>query len=105
VRDVWVNAAAGNPVEALLGDVPAEFRDWVRGIDAGLRRAFVRIAVEAGAVLVQSFGDRGEAVRWVATQQYPAVMLAMLDGGNYRPLIWEMLKPADVRRPDSAGTA
>jgi RNA ligase len=27
------------------------------------------------------------------TQKYPAILFAMLDGKNYAPIIWKMIRP------------
>lgn len=93
-RDVWENAMAGKPVEAMLADVPDEFFAWVRDIDDELRRQFAEIEAEAKAALYpNAFTDRKEAALWITKQKHPAVMFAMLDGKDYASIIWKGLKP------------
>jgi RNA ligase len=99
-RSVWDILANGGDLHALVEPLPDEFHVWVDGIATGLlaeideRAAAVEAAYDTIiAALPEGWGRRefaGLAVR----SDYRGELFLRLDGKDYRPGLWQRVRPA-----------
>lgn len=94
-RTIWELRANGHALTDLLEVVPDEFYRWVAETDAKLHADYEAIETEAlaGIERVPNVGRREQA-ELIKTMTYPAVVFSMLDGKNYAPLIWKLIRPS-----------
>jgi RNA ligase len=104
-RTVWEVLVAGGDLDALTQPLPDEFHAWVRAVATKLSDDVeVRAeAVEAEfAALVGSlpagWGRREFAARAVRSEHRGALFLR-LDGKDYRPGLWQLVRPAGDLTP------
>lgn len=91
-KHVWELLRARGSLEPLLERVPDEFYVWVKNVESSLRSEFARIENIARGQM-KEFATRRQTAMYFKTCRYPSVMFAMLDGKDYRELIWKMVKP------------
>ena len=104
-RTVWEVLVNGSDLDALTEPLPDEFHVWVRGVAGELTAA-----VEAQAVAVETEFDRimaglpagwgrrefaAEAVR----SELRGALFLRLDGKDYRPGLWQQVRPAGDSTP------
>lgn len=107
VKSVWEMLSQGKveEVNALASDttLPTEFRNWIGQVEGDLFDSYALIEKAAIAVYQRHgdglFGSRKDFAHYVFQQRYehmgtPSVVFAMLDGQDYAPIIWKMLRPA-----------
>lgn len=106
-RTVWEclvagGPAAGDPLGALLAPLPDEFHPWVARVAAELTAAVEAraAAVEAGyaavvADLPAGFTRKEFAAR-VAGEPDRGLLFLRLDGHDYRPRLWQRVRPESV---------
>lgn len=86
-------------IEALLGPLPDELHDWVRGVAARLRAeqaARVAAAAEHAAAVVAGLPSgwvRRDYALAVAREPDRALLFLLLDGRDPVPLVWQDLRP------------
>jgi hypothetical protein len=94
--EVRMMLAQGDPVAEILENVPDEFHDWVRGIEADLvARA------EAGLTLIgreylriaHLATDRPEFTKAAKKTPFAKELFLTLDGKSCAPLVWGRLQP------------
>lgn len=94
-RTVWELLSNHQSLDRLLDVVPDEFYRWVKQIVSGLNLAFSEIE----RVALADFGrvprdvSRKEQAEFIKSCSYPSLLFAMLDGKNYAPGIWKMVRP------------
>ena len=89
---IWENLSAGAPMDELLERVPDEFYQWVKQTKEDLERQFS--AIEAACkTAFKTMETRKETALYFRTQAHPAILFLMLDGKNYGPTIWKLIRP------------
>jgi RNA ligase len=86
----------GDPLAEILENVPDEFHDWVRGIEADLlSRADAAYALIGAAYLriAHLAHDRHEFTKAAKATPYPRELFLILDGKSVGPLVWGRLRP------------
>jgi RNA ligase len=104
-RTVWEVLVAGGDLDALTEPLPDEFHAWVRGVatdlaaDVDARAAAVEAAFDAiVADLPDGWGRREFAMAAVTHPDRGALFLR-LDGRDYRPGLWQLVRPAGDLTP------
>ncbi len=104
-RSVWEHMAAGQPLEAMLGELPDELHEWTRDIWGGLALNLDLIydaaAFHHAAILDDLPGGWERKHYAEAAARHPAVrpyLFNILDGRDPRPSILRTLKPAGDTR-------
>ena len=99
-RTVWEVLVSGGDLDALTEPLPDEFHAWVTAVATGLGEAVDELAraVEAEfaavvAELPDGWGRREFAARAVRSEHRGALFLR-LDGKDYRPGLWQLVRPA-----------
>jgi RNA ligase len=99
-RTVWAVLAAGDDLDALLEPLPDEFHVWARGIAAELtaevdaRAAAIEAAyAELVAGLPAGWGRKEFALAAVRSP-HRGELFRRLDGDDYRPGLWQRVRPA-----------
>ena len=104
---VWELLRDGQDVQSLTQDVPAEFRQWIDAMEARFRGEYRAIEDAAlGAMEGYPGFDGGE--RNIADKEakkafalyvmgkhaaVSGILFAMVDGKNYAPILWKMIRP------------
>jgi len=99
--DIWENLMAFNKLpEEFLQDVPDEFYDWVKGTEAGLRKAYefqlhLHMA-NVSSILRYGAPDRKElATRVMALEGVNrGIVFGLIDGKDVTEKLWKLVKPA-----------
>lgn len=92
-RTVWEVLRSGDDLSGIVERVPDEFFQWVRATESELRSAFRAIEEHARSEM-RPCCSRKEFAEHFQRCKYPSVMFAMLDGKDYRDLIWRMVRPS-----------
>jgi len=96
-RDIWELLKEEKPLDEILDTVPDEFYDWGRGSEKGLRTGLAEVEAICKADF-KACPTRKEAAEEFLKHKYSAILFAMLDERDYRPMIWRKLRP-DHERP------
>lgn len=98
-RVIWEHLRTGQPLEALLENVPDEFYAWVRQTREQLEQQFAELELRCWEVWRQAkdLATRKEQALYIKQAQYPGIVFAMLDEKPYRDLIWKILRPIAER--------
>ena len=92
-RHIWELLRSGSGLGEFIDRVPDEFYQWVRETENDLMEMFCRIESEARGAMAFA-GTRKEIAERFTKCKYPSVMFAILDGKDYREIIWKMIKPS-----------
>lgn len=95
-RSVWEHMSNGQPLEAMLGELPDELHDWTREVWGRLDAELERIYAESCSVHKQIMPTPGRKEYAEAAQKHPRVrpyLFQILDGKDPRPSILRTLKP------------
>lgn len=103
-RTIWEAMAAGTDLDAIIGEVPDEFMGWVRDQRDSLQGGFdaaEREAVKAFESIMHLSADRPGFAREAVAMGggLTGLMFAMLDGKDYGPMIWKVLRPGVLEYP------
>lgn len=95
-RRIWDLLRNGQTTEELLDHVPEEFEKWVKDTTIELMNKFAFVGqqshlVAASANKLKTRKKQAEYIKKHA--EYPGIAFAMLDGKDYEPAIWKLLKP------------
>ena len=90
---IWEYLSRGEDLETLLSKVPDEVYAWVRTAVEEKKASFDTIE-QASREVYQELPTRKETALYFQQQKYPAVLFAMLNGKDYAPIIWKMLRPS-----------
>lgn len=98
-KHVWEMLASGGDLSPLYERVPDEYYRWLRGVESELRADFARIEREARSELdaMPNYDDRKQKAAYIVTKKHPSIMFAMMDGKDYAPAIWKLVKPKSGR--------
>ena len=104
-RTVWDVLACGGDLDALTEPLPDEFHAWVRGVATELAGSVDRLAERVEqqyaaivAGLPEGWGRREFAAQAVRSPDRGALFLR-LDGKDYRPGLWQLVRPAGDLSP------
>lgn len=90
---IWEMMRDGkNPISQ---EIPDEMHSWIKGIMDSLSESFFCIEEEASlaALFAKPMTTRKEQAEYIKKTRYPSIAFAMLDGKNYNPDIWRMIRP------------
>lgn len=99
---VWEMLRDGLDLIGVTRDVPADFAAWVGSVESSLRSAYKVIEDAALAAMHEYGGEKAVttpeqrkqfALYAVAKPPLTPVLFAMLDGKDYAPIIWKMVRP------------
>lgn len=91
-KTVWEWLSSGKSLDEMLAGVPDEFHRWVKAVSLSLTVQYQ--TVEATALSeMQTFPTRKESAEYFKTCSYPPVMFLILDGRDYGPAIWKIVRP------------
>lgn len=91
-RHIWEELREGRPLDDLIERVPDEYFQWVKKTEAGLRDQYDAIENQCRADF-KVLESRKDTALYFQTKEYPSVLFSMLDGKNYAPHIWRMIRP------------
>jgi RNA ligase len=103
-RSVWEILAHGGDLDALLEPLPDEFHVWARGIAAdltaevGARTAAVEAAYDEMVAALPDGWGRKEFALAAVRSPHRGELFARLDGHDYRPGLWQRVRPAGDQR-------
>ena len=89
---IWQYLSTGQTLEAFLEQVPDEFYDWVKQVQANLQAKFQAIETQCRAEY-KELATRKETAMYFMTCSYPPILFKMLDKKEYAPEIWKRLRP------------
>ena len=92
---IWEMLRDGKDIVDIIKDIPDEMHEWVKEVMTDLLSQFVtieRIANQA-EIDVENFETRKEQAFLVSKTKYPGITFAMLDGKDYKQLIWRLIRP------------
>lgn len=90
--DIWVYMSSGQPFEAILEKVPDEFYQWVKKTSTGLQEQFREIENQCKQDF-KVLNTRKDTALYFLTCTFPAILFAMLNGKDYAPIIWKLIRP------------
>ena len=99
---IWEMLRDGLSINELTSDVPAEFREWIDGLEKRFRAEYTTIrdgATEAlnayeGEKNIANAADKKAFALYALTKgQLTPILFAMADGKRYEPIIWKMIRP------------
>lgn len=95
VIGIWEMLRDGKDILQIIGEIPDEMHEWVKGVVFELTEKFVAIE-NVGTMFemeAKNLETRKEQAEVIFKSKYPSVSFAMLDGKNYQKIIWQMLRP------------
>jgi RNA ligase len=110
-RAVWEVLRTGQDSDAWIAQLPDEFHDWAKGVRRGILREHQEIHTtidnEFGAVEMLARRDEreyGENFRkafasYAKTSPFTGFLFSKLDGKDYGPKVWDLIKPAANQGP------
>jgi RNA ligase len=102
-RSVWEILATGGDLETLTEPLPDEFHAWVQGVAAELtaevaaRATAVEAAYETIITSLPEGWSRKEYAAQALRSEHRAELFLRLDGKDYRPGLWQRVRPAGGR--------
>ncbi|GAA2894909.1 hypothetical protein Acy02nite_59310 [Actinoplanes cyaneus] len=104
-RTVWEILATGGTLDVLLEPLPDEFHVWARGIAAELTAEVEARAAEVEAAYTALVGGlpagwgRKEFALAAVRSSHRGELFQRLDGHDYRPGLWQRVRPSADRPP------
>jgi RNA ligase len=102
-RTVWEILATGGDLDGMLVPLPDEFHVWARGIaeqltaDVAARAAAVESTYDRIVAELPDGWGRKEFAAAALRTEYRAELFLRLDGKDYRPGLWQRVRPAGDR--------
>ncbi len=96
---IWEILASGKEIEQVVTEIPDEMHEWVRDVAGSLYIRFFdieRLATQT-EMQIKDLPTRKEQAEIILKSTYPAVTFAMLDGKDYKKIIWRMIRPHGER--------
>jgi RNA ligase len=100
---VWEMLRDGLDIGEVTKDVPAEFREWIDGIEQRLRGEYKAIEDAAQAAFASYPGEKNiadaaqkkEFALWVLANHAPlsGILFAIVAGKRYDAMIWKQIRP------------
>jgi RNA ligase len=94
-KKVWETLAEGGDFLELLEEVPDEFYTMVKSVVSELKREFSIIEnyMLAEYNTVKHITNKKDFAAAVKSSKYSALLFAVNNGKDYKPMIWKMIKP------------
>ncbi|MFH6994413.1 RNA ligase [Flavobacterium sp. FlaQc-48] len=89
---IWEYLKANQSMEEILERVPDEFFDWVKETKSDLEGKFSAIEAQCKKDF-KIMESRKETALYFLTFKYSGVLFAMLNGKDYREIIWKIIRP------------
>lgn len=96
-KTIWEALARGESIIDEIELVPDEWHDWVRGVEADLRRQYHEIeaaALERYQEEIRHARTRKDIAFNIEGFAYRSLVFLMLDGRDYEQQIWRLIKPS-----------
>lgn len=90
--DIWEYLSSGQSFDEVLEKVPDEFYQWVKKIRAGLLEQYSAIEEQCKRDF-KVLETRKDTALYFLQCKYPAILFSMLNGKNYAPAIWRIIRP------------
>ncbi|WP_420575064.1 T4 RnlA family RNA ligase [Kordia sp.] len=90
---IWETLKTEGTLAQWIENVPDEFYNWVRKVEADLYADFSKIENIAKAEYKEMSTD-SETATYFKTCQYPAILFAMKNKKKYDQIIWKYIRPA-----------
>lgn len=90
-KDVWEAMRTGTLAQ-VLEDVPDEIYNWIHQVKENIEINYVKIERSSIDYFVD-LGDRKQNALFYQTYKYPSILFHMLDGKDYKEIIWKLVKP------------
>lgn len=100
---IWDLLKTGASLDVYLQNVPEEFENWVRGTAAELQAEFDTVE-QAARLEFKVLGSRAETAAYFKSCQHTPILFKMLDGKDYAPLIWRLIRPSGDEEIDTERT-
>lgn len=98
---IWEHLVDGKGLDELLEKVPDEFFQWVKATESELTMRYQEIWAEADTVaaeaMLKSMERKERALYITKNTKYPGICFAMIDGKDYKKLIWRIVRPKGER--------
>lgn len=92
---IWEMLRDGMSLDDIIKDVPDEFFKWVFKIKDKLKQDFAIIEYKANQTFLKAkeLPTRKEQAELIREESYPGIVFAMLDGKDYKPAVWKLIRP------------
>lgn len=92
---IWEMLKEDKDVIEIIKDAPDEMHSWVKNVVSSILEQFVNIERIATQVETEAkkFSTRKEQAEIITKSQYAGVVFSMLDGKNYKDVIWKLVRP------------
>jgi len=95
---IWETLSNCGSFEGILANTPDEFNNWIRATRDELEKAFKLIEDEYHQifkVILKSTGanERKGFAELAKQYRHPSILFNMLDGKDYKSIIWKAIKP------------
>lgn len=90
---IWEALSQGKEIE--ITNVPDEFFNWFTAVTLDLKRKFeaIELTAKSDFSLLDTNSSRPFLADKIKKFMYPNIGFSMLDGKDYAPLIWKMIRP------------
>lgn len=95
---LWEMLKDGKDIIQIIEGVPDEMHDWVQKVISQILEKFLtieRIATQI-EMQVKDLATRKEQAEIVTKSELSGVVFSMLDGKDYKSLIWKMVRPRGI---------
>jgi len=94
-RTIWEMLSSKMGIEKVAEYVPDEFYAWMKEVAKGLQKQFSDIENAALSVLgqVNRSAERRDQALFIVKHPNSGIIFNMLDGKDYAPAIWKMIRP------------
>ena len=90
--DIWEYLSSGQSFDEVLEKVPDEFYQWVKKTRASLLDQY-KIIEDQCKLDFKVLETRKDTALYFLQCKYPAILFSMMNGKNYTPAIWRMIRP------------
>ncbi len=94
-KTIWEHLSNELSMDELLDRVPDEFYNWVKETKAQLETEFKQIESKSTYMFqtIKGYETRKEIAEQLSNFEHKDVVFKMLDGKNYKSVIWRKIKP------------
>lgn len=90
--DIWTYLSQGQSFAEILEKVPDEFYQWVKATRERLELQYAAIEALCHADF-KVLDTRKDTALYFLQCSYPAILFSMLNGKDYAPAIWKLIRP------------
>jgi RNA ligase len=104
-RTVWEILVGGGDLDAMLEPLPDEFHSWATGVvkelttEVEARAAAIETAYAAIVAALPDGWGRKEFAAAAVRSEHRGALFLRLDGKDYRPSLWQQVRPEGDRTP------